>query len=127
MHHRGDGRRLEVQQPALQTFLLRIGAQHTFGIVVQTCQQRLVSKQHRPSIGSLEHILTVLQGQLAQFGTQLAIYLLVLRTQVSTVIGKTVINILQHLILRFVQLEFVALVVHRFDALEEFLVQTDGR
>ena len=65
LHHRASGRRLEVQQPSLQTFLLGISTQHGFRIVIQTGQERLIRNKHCPCIRGLQHILTVLKGQFA--------------------------------------------------------------
>ena len=126
LHHRHVGRRLEVQKPAFAVaFLLGVLTEHLLGVVVQTGQQALVLQEHRPGVGGLQHILTVSQGQLTQLGAQFAVGLLVLGTQVSTVVGETLVDIVQHLGLLGRQFQFGALVIHGFDALEQTLVQTN--
>ena len=126
LHHRTCRRRLEVQQPAVETFLLSVRLEHGLGVVIQTCQQRLIGDEHGPSVGRLEHVLTELNREFAQFGTQFTIFLFVRRTEVRAIIGKAVVDVLQQFLLCLVQFEFRALVIDRLDALEKFLIQTDS-
>ena len=68
LHYRNGSSRFEIKKPAFETFLLRISAKHSLGVIVQTCQQCLIGNEHRPRVGSLKHILTILKRQFAQFG-----------------------------------------------------------
>ena len=67
LHHRDSSGRFEVQEPAFESFLLGIGAQHRLGVVIESGKKRLIGNEHRPSVGSLEDVLTILEGQFAQF------------------------------------------------------------
>ena len=126
LHYRNGGCRFEVQQIAFQAFLLCVGAKHRLGVIVKTGEKSLVRNEHSPGVGCLENILAVLERQFAQFGCQFAVGLLVFRREVSTVIGKRLIDIFQQFILSFVQFQFAALVIDGFDTLEQSFVQTDG-
>ena len=60
-HHWQISRWLQVEQPSFQTFLLCIGFQHRFGILVQTYQVCLVSHEHSPCVGSFQYVLSISQ------------------------------------------------------------------
>ena len=125
LHHRDIGGRFEVEQPAFNTFLLCIFAQDSLGVVVQTCQERLVGDEHGPRIGSTEYILPIEQSELAQFGGQLAVGLFVFGVEVSTVVGKRLVDIIQEFGLLFVKFQLVFFVIHRLDTFEETFVEAD--
>ncbi len=124
--HDGDiGRRLQVQQPAVQPLLFRIFPKQRLSIFVQTCKQCRVGEQHRPCIGGFQHILPIGKRQFAQFCRQLPIGLLIFGAEVCTVVGKRLVDIVQQFRLFFGEFQFVFGFIYRLNALEQPLVETD--
>ena len=127
MHHGDIGRRLEVEQVAVESFSLSVFAKHLLGVVVQSGKLRLIGQQHRPGVGGFQHVLSELQGELRQTRRELTVCLFVLGREVGTVVGEAVVYVLQHLLLLFGEFEFVALVVYSLDTFEQTFVQAYRR
>ncbi len=126
LHHGDVGGGLEVEQPTLFACLLGVGTKHSLGVVVDAGKVFLTGNEHRPCVGGFEHVLTVGEGEFAQACRQLAIRLFVFGTEVGTVVGKGLVDVFQQFCLLLVEVKRTALVVHRLDALEQFLVQANG-
>ena len=96
-----------------------------FGRLRQTFELRLVGHEILAVVGLCHYVVTELEGEQTQFHIDLFKALFLVLRQVSPVVRKGFIGLGNQTHLLGVQTEVVTLVIHRFDALEECIVEDD--
>ena len=123
LHERTVARSRKVERPTLH--FLGLGRLHgsLTHEIRKSLKVSLIGKVQRESVGRGQHVLPILEGQQGELLAELAVGLLVLRTEVGSAAHERLPGLLQKP--RLIRLQPLCALVHGLDTGEQRLVQRD--